>query len=625
MKWRVFYVLLLICVALSCSTERQSDNNNFPVLKGPYLGQTPPGDTPEVFAPGIVCTENMEFMYGFYKAGALFFFVRTSPDSGIEWTDIPVQRTEIKNGKWTKPKEAEITGRPWIYEYPDAPEGTIIIFAWRRNLDGSGPRGDIDLWKSVKKPEGWTPPERLSSPVNTEKFDSWPSIAENGNLYFFSTREGGVGRADLYRSILQDGEYKEVENLGSDINSEVFDHDPFIAPDESYLMWCSNRSGGYGGDDLYIAYKKEDGGWSRPFNLGEKINTPANETRPYVTADGKYLFFVSDANNNTDIYWVDAGILEKLKSDSPPLKGPYLGQTPPGMTPEMFAPGIVSTGAWEYGTAFSPDGKEFYYAVSGAPYDVIVGMKEVDGVWTFPEVVSFSGRYSEHDMNFSPDGNRLFFNSRRPLTGQGEPREDEDLWFVTRTDDGWSKPQNLGSPVNTPGDECYAFITSDGTMYFHRYEKDGKPDADIFMAKSIDGRFQEPERLGPEINSQYDEWDPYIAPDESYIIFSSVRRPGGVGVVDMYISFRIDDGSWTHAKNMGEGLNSKGSENCAMVTPDGKYLFFLSTRRTHPPFSETPITFEQKISILNGPGNGLADIYWVDARVIEFFRPKANR
>jgi hypothetical protein len=310
------------------------------------------------------------------------------------------------------------------------------------------------------------------------------------------------------------------------------------------------------------------------------------------------------------------------QSDFPVLKGPYLGQKPPGKTPEIFLPGIVSTGAWEYGTAFSPDGKEFYYAVSGAPYDVIVCMKEVGGVWTPPEVASFSGRYSEHDMNFSPDGKRLFFNSTRPLTGEGEPREVEDLWFVTRTADGWSEPENLGSPVNTEGDECYAFLSDDGTLYYHRYEKEGKPDSDIFMARWVDGRFQEPERLGPEINSECDEWDPYIAPDESYLIFSSVRRPGGVGVVDMYISFRKDDGTWTPAKNMGEGLNSSGSENCAMVTPDGKYLFFLSTRRMHQRYSETPITFEKKMAILNGPGNGLADIYWVDAGIIEELKPK---
>lgn len=310
------------------------------------------------------------------------------------------------------------------------------------------------------------------------------------------------------------------------------------------------------------------------------------------------------------------------QDEFPVLTGPYLGQKPPGMTPEIFAPGIVSTGAWEYGTAFSHDGKELYFAISYAPYDIIAVMKEENGRWTRPETASFSGQYSEHDMNFSPDGKRLFFNSKRPLNNKGESKDDEDLWFVTRTENGWSEPENLGPPINTEGSECYATLASDGTLYFHRYEKNGRADSDIFAAEYVNGRYEEPRRLGPEINSKYNEWDPYIAPDESYLIFSAVRRPDNIGVVDMYISFRREDSSWTQAKNMGEGLNSRGSENCATVTQDGQYLFFMSTRRLHKSYSEKPITLAEKFAVLNSYGNGNADIYWVSAEVIEALRPK---
>jgi len=289
------------------------EKDDSPVLKGPYLGQTPPGMSPEIFAPGIVSTERKEFIYGIFNNGSLFFFESSIPDSEKDWIHKPVYRMEIKDGKWTKPQKSETTGRPWIFNYTDAPEGTKIFFAWRKNLDGSGPRMDIDLWKAVKTSEGWVAPERLGPPVNTEKFDSWPSLSDKETLYFFSSRNGGFGKLDLYYSVLQDGGYQEVENLGQGINSEEHDHDPLIAPDESYLLWCSNRSGGYGRNDLYISYRKDKGQWTEPFNLGEKINTSANETRPYVTSDGKYIFFVSDTNNNLDIYWVDARIIEKLK------------------------------------------------------------------------------------------------------------------------------------------------------------------------------------------------------------------------------------------------------------------------------------------------------------------------
>jgi hypothetical protein len=133
---------------------------------------------------------------------------------------------------------------------------------------------------------------------------------------FFSSRKGGFGKSDLYCSVLHHGEYQEVENLGKVINSKLNDHDPFIAPDGGYLLWCSDRPAGYGGNDLYIAYKQDNGQWAGPFNLGENINTSANETRPYVTSNGKYLFFASDANSGLDIFWVDAKIIEDMKPDN---------------------------------------------------------------------------------------------------------------------------------------------------------------------------------------------------------------------------------------------------------------------------------------------------------------------
>ena len=310
------------------------------------------------------------------------------------------------------------------------------------------------------------------------------------------------------------------------------------------------------------------------------------------------------------------------QSDFPVLKGPYLGQKPPGMTPEIFAPGIVSTGAWEYGTAFSKDGKEFYYAIAGVPYNVIVAMKEVNGIWTKPKIASFSGMYDEHDMLFSADGKKLYYTSKRPLKSGDNPEKENSIWVVTKKEDGWSEPEKLGPPINSAGSENYSSLSLKGTMVFHRYEQPtDEINSDIFVSRLMNGKYEEPKRLGPEINSKYDEWDPFIAPDESYLIFSSVRRPDGIGVVDMYICFRLEDGSWTKARNMGEPFNSSGSENCAAVSLDGKYLFFCSTRRSYKRYSETPITLSQKISIMNSYGNGQADIYWVDAKIIETLKP----
>ena len=127
------------------------------------------------------------------------------------------------------------------------------------------------------------------------------------------------------------------------------------------------------------------------------------------------------------------------------------------------------------------------------------------------------------------------------------------------------------------------------------------------------------ERLGNSINTEeFFEEDSFIAPDESYLLFC---RNDGLGSWDIFVSFRKEDGSWTKARNMGEPINSSVSDVYPFVTSDGKYLFFSSRRTIHSEYSEIPLTFEEKLKILNSPGNGNQDIYWVDAKVIEVLKP----
>lgn len=304
------------------------------------------------------------------------------------------------------------------------------------------------------------------------------------------------------------------------------------------------------------------------------------------------------------------------------LKGPYLGQKPPGIIPEIFAQGIVSTGASEFGSTFTPDGQEFCYAVSGVPRQVIVCIKSQASRWTQPQIPAFSGRYDDWDMNFSPDGKKLYFTSNRPLTETSDPLDNSNLWVVEKTDIGWGEPRDLGQLINTDGYENYPSVTNDGTLYYFHSRKGDDQNPDIYYSKIIDSKYSGPVRLGAEINSQYHEWDPFIAQDESYLIFGSVDRPGGFGGCDLYISFRKEDGTWTQAVNMGELINTEANEFCPNVTSDGKYLFFTSRRRRleglHP---TNPITYKEKMKMINSPGNGEGDIYWVNAQVIDELIP----
>jgi hypothetical protein len=304
-------VTLVGLLPLSCAGE-----TGVPVLSGPYLGQRSPGNTAAVFAPGIVSTDSNEVLFGFYNAGSLLFFERSAQGFEGDWIQVSVYRSEISDSVWTQPRRSSVTGRPWYHEYSDAPEGTTIVFPWRKNLDGSGPRLDIDIWKVVKAASGWEAAYRFGPPVNTDSFDSWPSLARDGTLYFFSARDGGFGGLDLYRSRRGNGDYAEVENLGDVINTEFNDHDPFVAPDESFLIFCSNRPGGLGENDLYITFRLAKGGWTIPRNLGAGINTPGDDNRPYATSDGRYLFFNSTVSGTRDIHWVESGVLDDLRAEA---------------------------------------------------------------------------------------------------------------------------------------------------------------------------------------------------------------------------------------------------------------------------------------------------------------------
>ena len=303
------------------------------------------------------------------------------------------------------------------------------------------------------------------------------------------------------------------------------------------------------------------------------------------------------------------------KNEIPVLKGPYLGQKPPGKTPEIFAPGIISTGYSEGIAAFTPDGKEFYYVLYGAPHMVTLFMKEENGRWTKPQVASFSGKYNA-EFNISPDGNKIVFGSWQPLNGIGEPTEIGHAWIVERSGKGWGEPKNLG-----PSLFGYPSLALSGNLYTTPILEGGLGGEDIWVSKFVNDEYTEPENLGEAVNSKIDEIDPFISPDESFILFLR-RDENGYGGADIFISFRKENGSWTKAKNMGDKINSPAHEYCPTISPDGKYFFFSSNRTIHKNYSETPLTYEEKIRILNSPGNGNGDIYWVDAKIIDEMKPE---
>ena len=267
----------------------------------------------------------------------------------------------------------------------------------------------------------------------------------------------------------------------------------------------------------------------------------------------------------------------------------YLNQKPPSLKPEIFAPGIISKdGIYEFGSFFNKASTEFFYAVNVKGKEEIRYSKLEGGSWSEPVTLLDDQGYGCNDPFLSSDEQKLYFISRRPIEGEGKLK-DYDIWYVKRTNEGWSEPVNAGANINSEGHEYYISFTNQGDMYFSSNK--GGSSHDIYKSEYVGGEFQKPVRLGEAVNTSHYEADVFVSPDESYIIFCATR-PEGFGEGDLYISFRNEEGAWSKAKNMGREINSKDHELCPFVTSDGKYFFYTSNK----------------------------GIYWVDAQVIEHLR-----
>ena len=286
---------------------------------------------------------------------------------------------------------------------------------------------------------------------------------------------------------------------------------------------------------------------------------------------------------------------------------------PADIKTEIWGEGLISTPLDELNTVFSPDGKELYWSVqlpdqSGA----IVTSRLVNGKWTEPVVASFSGRWTDWDPFFTPDGKKLLFVSNRPKPGANPdgPRnaQDYDIWQVTRTSSGaWSEPENIGAPVNTNRPEYYPSIASDGTLYFSSFrEGNTQGSFDLYRARFVDGKYTEPENLGPDLNSKFAEIDNYIAPDQTFIIFNSSGRPDDLGRGDLYISY-AKDGKFGTPVHLPATINSAAREYCPIGSPDGQWLYFTSKRGPLDSSGAFPVKYADikrwSAVMFNGGGN----------------------
>jgi hypothetical protein len=310
--------------------------------------------------------------------------------------------------------------------------------------------------------------------------------------------------------------------------------------------------------------------------------------------------------------------------------------------PRLFAEGVVSTEDDELNGSFSLDGSEFFFAkvnltTTFPRLGILCVSRFHGGHWTEPEILPFSGGlYLDLSPRLSPDGATMFFSSTRPVPGLAA--RSLRIWSVERTAAGWGQPQPLPAPINTPDNHWHwgPSVTRDGTLYFASTRDAGQPH--IFCSRLVNGAYTQPEKLGPEVNSQFNESDPFISPDENILLFASAGdgppsgddRPetvkgGGVQYArsDLYVSFR-KNGKWSQAKHLEHGINTFADENAPSITPDGKYLFFSSERSPFTVPAAHRLNYAEIERMLHSTRNGHGNIFYISIDALDLPAPKEH-
>ena len=271
-------LLVFTLIIIACNSMKKDTST----IKTSYLGETPPGLTPKVFAPNMFSKIHRDVSAFLSTDLNEFYFTRRNTHTK-EWTLMVYKNI---NKKWHK----SVVG-PRIWRPIFAPNGKIMHLGSKYMERTSTGWSEIKSLGPMFDREDWGIMRLSSSVKGTYVFDDY----KNNDVIRIST--------------IKNGKRQEPKLLNKNINSGKWTAHPFIAPDESYLIFDSERENGVGKSDLYISFKQKDGSWGKAINMGNKINTSNAERSGYVSPDGKYFFY----NSNLSIHWVDAKIIEALR------------------------------------------------------------------------------------------------------------------------------------------------------------------------------------------------------------------------------------------------------------------------------------------------------------------------
>lgn len=630
-----------------------------------YLGQPRPAAVPELFAPGIVNTGMITRDLAITPDGREFYYCIAA--AGYSQAAICVVRWDGR--AWSEPEVAPFSGSSkWVDLEPAiSPDGRRFFF-YSTRPSSAGSEGDQDLWVMDRQGDHWSEPRPLGAPINTPDQEYFPSVTRDGDL-LFSRADPQTRIHSLYFSRLIDGIYQEPELLPGAVNAGRNRFNACITPDGGRIITpVAGHPDNRGGVDYWLSYRDAANEWAGPVNLGPLVNDGSGQSwSPSLSPDGRFFFFMSSrtagpkpawpqdwsslqarhrsgGQGRPGVYWMKADFLDslaagrpapaagELPADPPPaiaagngpgfprLTGPYLGQNPPGVRPELFAPGVVSTGLTERDIAFSPDGARVLFGVMDLGLVTLLESWLEAGVWTEPTTAAFHADpdFACFEPAFSADGRTVVFLTNRAAPGQeqGPGWSNQNLFRSTFDGGRWSEPAALPAPVTTDAAEYFPSLAADGTLYFSREDENGH--AYLWSAEPDGEGFAEPSRLLESVNRGTSTYNAFVAPDESFLIACVAGHEENLGPADYWISFRDAAGQWQAAVNLGERFNGPGLRaSSASLSPDGKVLFF-STTRPDPALGPLPERWTRRELLRRHalPGTGSSDIWWVDASVL---------
>ncbi|MFC2118821.1 hypothetical protein ACFLRG_01145 [Bacteroidota bacterium] len=288
---------IIFCLSCLVTANLFSQQDDFPVLNGHYIGQKPPGMKPEPFA------EDIPAIYRFIHSGIIF-----SPDGSVaywkpDWNPkSPIYFSRVENGYWASPRVASFSKENQGDDSPFiSPDGKKLFFISQR-----AQKRIESIWVMNRTSEGWSEPELLPDIINSMSYIHWQFSADfQGNLYFGAGIKGDGKEGYIYISKFNNGQYSKPKKMGPEINQPGrYNYSPFIYPDGNTLIFTRNQNPA----KLFVSFKKKSGSWTEAKDLSGILNN-LSCLNPFVTNDGKYLFFLAGGYP----YWVSAKIIDELR------------------------------------------------------------------------------------------------------------------------------------------------------------------------------------------------------------------------------------------------------------------------------------------------------------------------